>query len=45
MRAIKLGNFLLHDIDYIKRDDNGSPVRFKTSDEIKRELNELKKLK
>lgn len=33
-----IGNFFLYDIDYIKRDEQGKLLRWKTKEEIKQEI-------
>lgn len=40
MKIHRLKNIILFDTDYISRDSKGNPIRYKTSKEIKKEIQE-----
>ena len=40
MKIKRINNIIFFDTDYIFRDSKGNPIRFKTSKEIKKEIQE-----
>jgi hypothetical protein len=43
MKIHRLKNIILYDADYILRDSKGNPIRYKTSKEIKKEIQQALK--